>query len=89
MSEPEASVHPKRELGRQDKEKEDCSGGAVLVKARNIPDLHSPGPDVFNSQCVCPDDFAVAPSCVPAFQIDGVGADKDKNAVVEEDAVAP
>ena len=51
-------------------------------------DLHGFGADDLVCYCVGSYSLTVAPTGVPLLQIDGIGTDVDKNAVVEIEAVA-
>ena len=50
--------------------------------------MHGFGADDLVCYCVGSYSLTVAPTGVPLLQIDGIGTDVDKNAVVEIEAVA-
>ena len=84
----ESSVEVKRNSQEKEYQQQGCEGGAVFVELGDITDFLCFYPYAFNLDGVGADGLAVAPPCMPFLQIDGIGTDADKNAVVEIDAVA-
>lgn len=81
-------VEPPCKTKQEDKENKDCKGCAVLVEGRHITDLDGLGAGGLHLDGVGVLHNAVAPTSVPFLQINGVGTDADKDAIVQIDAVA-
>ena len=84
----ESSVEVKRNSQKKDYQQQGCEDSAVLVELGDITDFLCFHLYAFHLDGVGADGLAVAPTGVPLLQIDGIGTDADKNAVVEIDAVA-
>ena len=82
------SVEPPCKAKQEDKEHEEGKGCAVLVEGRHIADLDSRGAGCLHLDSVGVDDLLFSPFGVPFLQIDSVGTDADKDAVMQIDAVA-
>ena len=84
----ESLIKPKHKLYKQKYQQNGCEGGAVFIETRDITDFLCFYFYVFYLDGVSSGNFLFSPSCVPLLQIDGVGTDADKNAVMKINAVA-
>ena len=84
----ETPIEPPCKAKQEDKEYEEGKGCAVLVEGRHITDLDGLGAGCLHLDSVGVDDLFFSPFGMPFLQINGVGTDADKNAVVQVDAVA-
>lgn len=84
----ETLVEPPCKAEQEEKEHEKGKGGAVLIERGDIADLDGLGAGGLHLDGVGVLHNAVAPTSVPFLQINGVGTDADKDAIVQIDAVA-
>ncbi len=81
-------IDPPCQTKQEDKEHEDCKGGAVFVEGRHIADLDGLGAGCLHLDGVGVDNLLFTPFGMPFLQIDSVGTNADKNTVMQVDAVA-
>ena len=84
----EFTIEPPCKAEKEHKDKDGKDGGAILVKGRDITDLDGLGVGCLHLDGVGVDDLLFSPFGVPFLQIDSVGTDADKDAVMQIDAVA-
>lgn len=81
-------VQPPCETKQEDKKHEESKGCAVFIERGYIADLDGLGAGCLHLDGVGVLHNAVAPFGVPFLQINGVGTNADKDAIVQIDAVA-
>lgn len=81
-------VQPPCETKQEDKKHEESKGCAVLIERGDIADLDGLGAGGLHLDGVGVDNLLFTPFGVPFLQINGVGTDADKDAIVQIDAVA-
>ena len=84
----EFTIEPPCKAEKEHKDKDGKDGGAILVKGRDITDLDGLGAGCLHLDGVGVDNLLFTPFGVPFLQINGVGTNADKDAIVQVDAVA-
>ena len=84
----ETPIEPPCKAKQEDKEYEEGKGCAVLIERGDIADLDGLGAGCLHLDGVGVDNLLFTPFGVPFLQINGVGTNADKDAIVQVDAVA-
>lgn len=84
----ETPIEPPCQTKQEGKEHEEGKGSAVLVERGYIADLDGLGAGCLHLDGVGVDNLLFTPFGVPFLQINGVGTNADKDAIVQIDAVA-
>ena len=81
-------VQPPCQTKQEDKKHEESKGCAVFIERGYIADLDGLGAGCLHLDGVGVDNLLFTPFGVPFLQINGVGTNADKDAIVQIDAVA-